>query len=147
MKISEIKVSYRSKVNLQEAPQIKSSSTAYTTFKEYFDKDEIELRETFYILLLNRSNKVKGIYEVSKGGVSGTVVDAKIVFSVALKTMSSSIILCHNHPSGSLRPSNEDISITRKLKRAGEVLDIAVLDHIIITPYDGYYSFADEGML
>ena len=97
-------------------------------------------------MLLNRANKVLGIYPVSKGGVSGTLVDPKLIFSVALKCNASSIILAHNHPSGNLFPSENDKELTQKLKSAGNFLDIKVLDHLIITP-EGYFSFADEGLL
>lgn len=100
--------------------------------------------EEFWILLLNRSNKVISRQRISIGGVSGTVVDAKIIFKKALDLLACSIILCHNHPSGSLKPSQADIDITRKLKKAGEVLEVAVLDHLIISE-NGFYSFADEG--
>ena len=108
--------------------------------------DHIELIEEFYILLLNRSNKVLGCTNISKGGVSGTVVDAKVIFAAALAANASSVILAHNHPSGNLKPSHADKEITQKLKGGGELLDIAVLDHLIITK-DGYTSFADEGYL
>lgn len=101
--------------------------------------------EEFWILLLNRSNKVISRQQISIGGVSGTVVDAKIIFKKALEQLASSIILCHNHPSGNLKPSQADIDITRKLKKAGEVLEIAVLDHLIVSD-QGFYSFADEGI-
>ena len=103
--------------------------------------------EEFWILLLNRANKVISKEQISAGGVSGTVVDAKIIFRKTLETApASSIILCHNHPSGNIRPSQADIDITQKLKKAGETLDISVLDHLIIGE-NGYYSFADEGKL
>ncbi len=103
--------------------------------------------EEFWIILLNRANKVIGKEQISSGGVSGTVVDAKIIFRKALEVApASSIILCHNHPSGSLKPSQADIDITKKLKQAGETLDISVLDHLIIAE-NGYYSFADDGRI
>ncbi|MEM1324181.1 MAG: DNA repair protein RadC [Bacteroidota bacterium] len=103
-------------------------------------------QEEFWILLLNRSNRFIGKTCISTGGVSGTVVDAKVIFKRAIESLASSIILCHNHPSGNLKPSLADIKITQKLKRAGDSLDIAVLDHIIITD-NSYYSFADEGRM
>ena len=146
MKASEITLSFKSRVYLPQAPQITSSRDAYQVALANWGLGEIELRETFKTILLNRANKVKGLYEVSKGGVAGTVVDAKLVFAAALKTMSSSLILVHNHPSGSLQPSQADIQLTRKLRQAGQLLDLSVLDHLIIT-LDGYYSFADEGII
>ncbi len=103
-------------------------------------------QEAFRILLLDRGNRLKGMYTASLGGLHGTVVDPKLIFSVALLSFSSVIILAHNHPSGQMRPSQEDLELTKKLVAAGRVLDIAVFDHIILGP-DGYYSFADEGVL
>jgi len=102
--------------------------------------------EEFWVLLLNRSNKVIGKQNVSKGGVAGTVADSKIIFKMAVEHLSSAIILCHNHPSGNLKPSDADISLTKKMVEAGKLLEIPVLDHLIVTE-SGYYSFADEGMI
>jgi len=102
--------------------------------------------EEFWILLLNRGNKVLGKACVGEGGMSGTVVDPKKIFKIAIENNAAGIILCHNHPSGSLKPSDSDIKLTRKIKEAGLNLDISVLDHIIIGE-EKYYSFADEGML
>jgi DNA repair protein RadC len=102
--------------------------------------------EEFHMLLLNRSNSVIRKEFVSRGGVAGTVVDPKIIFKIALEHLASSIILCHNHPSGNLKPSAEDIALTRKIKEAGAFLEIPVLDHIIFSD-SGYFSFADEGMM
>ncbi|MFH1319374.1 MAG: DNA repair protein RadC [Bacteroidota bacterium] len=105
-----------------------------------------EKHEEFWVLLLNKANKILVKQDISKGGVSGTVADPKIIFKLALENLASSIILCHNHPSGNLKPSEQDIQLTKKLKKSGEVMDIPVIDHIIITD-SGYYSFADEGIL
>ncbi|WP_317168263.1 JAB domain-containing protein [Pontibacter pamirensis] len=102
--------------------------------------------EQFKVMLLNRANKVLGIYETSTGGVAGTVADPKLIFVAALKACASSIVLCHNHPSGNLKPSAADLQLTKKIKQGGELLDIAVLDHIILTS-ESYYSLADEGLL
>jgi len=102
--------------------------------------------EEFWLIFLNRSNKVIKKHPVSKGGVAGTVVDAKMIFKPAIENLASSIILCHNHPSGNRNPSMEDVTLTKKLKEAGRALDIIIHDHIIIAN-DSYYSFADEGFL
>jgi DNA repair protein RadC len=102
--------------------------------------------EEFWILLLSRSCKIIAKELISKGGLSGTVADPKIIFSIALQHQASSIILAHNHPSGNLKPSQQDIDLTRKIHQAGKILDIGVLDHLIITD-GGFYSFADEGLL
>jgi DNA repair protein RadC len=106
----------------------------------------IERVEEFVILCLNRANKVLGYSKISQGGLSGTVADPKVIFQVALKSNASSIILCHNHPSGNTKPSDNDIQLTKKLKKAGEFLELNVLDHLIITS-DAYFSFADESLL
>lgn len=95
-------------------------------------------------MLLNKSNRVKGISLISVGGIDGTIADIKIIFAIALKTLSSSIILAHNHPSISLNPSNPDIALTKKAKQVGEIIGVKVLDHIIVTP-ESYFSFAEEG--
>ena len=102
--------------------------------------------EEFWVLLLNRANKIISKHNVSSGGVSGTVVDSKIIFKLAIENLASSVILCHNHPSGNTQPSDADIKLTKQIKDAGKLLEIAVLDHVIITER-GFYSFADEGMI
>lgn len=102
--------------------------------------------EEFWVLLLNRANRVIGKSQVSKGGVAGTVVDPKMVYRRAIENTASALVFCHNHPSGNLSPSEADIQLTRKLTDAGKLFDIQVLDHVIIAA-DRYYSFADEGRL
>lgn len=144
MEISEISVSYSNMNNERE--KIKDSQTSFNVFFNCWNKSTIELQEEFKVLLLNRNNEVLGIYPLSKGGVSGTFVDIKLVFSVALKCNASSIIVAHNHPSENLKPSEADKNLTEKLRVAGNYLDIKLLDHIIVTKND-YYSFADNGIL
>jgi len=102
--------------------------------------------EEFWVLFLNNSNKVILKSQLSKGGISGTIVDVRLVFKLALENGATGLILCHNHPSGGLIPSDADKQITRKIKQAGDSLDVKVLDHLIITETK-YYSFADEGIL
>ncbi len=102
--------------------------------------------EEFWVLLMNRANKIISKEKISTGGVSGTVVDPKLIFRRALEMSASGIILCHNHPSGNPKPSQADIDLTKKLKRGGEELEISVLDHIIIAE-NKFFSFADEGMM
>ncbi|MFT5513691.1 MAG: DNA repair protein RadC [Bacteroidia bacterium] len=102
--------------------------------------------EEFWVIFLNRANNILSSKCISKGGLSQTVVDPKVVYNNALESKASALILCHNHPSGQLRPSQADIQLTEKLKSAGKLLDIQVLDHLIVTA-TAYYSFADEGML
>jgi len=102
--------------------------------------------EEFWIVLLNRANKVIDTKLVGRGGVSSTVVDSKVIFSFALESLASGIILAHNHPSGNLKPSNSDIRLTKKLVDAGEIMEVPILDHIIVGDND-YFSFADEGLI
>jgi len=146
-KVSEIKISYRSRIKLSETPKIKSSATAAEVLFSNWNKDEIEVSESFKLLLLNNNNRVKGIFEVSKGGITYTLVDLRIIFGVILKSLSTAVILTHNHPSGTLLPSNPDKYLTSKIKRAAELFDIKILDHLILTPGGDYYSFADNGIL
>lgn len=144
MEISEIRVSYSN--NKKDRLKITNSKQSYDILKACWSKSTIELQEEFKVLLLNRSNQVLGIYPLSKGGTSCTTVDAKLVFSVALKCNASSIIISHNHPSGNLNPSEADKVITKKLKKAGQYLDIVLLDHLIITK-DDFFSFNDNGLM
>lgn len=124
-------------------PKITCSNDAYTILAPYLmDKTH----EEFWILILNRANTVITARNISQGGISGTVADPKVIFKAALDERASSIILSHNHPSGNLQPSKNDIDLTKKLKRAGEVLELPVLDHIIFSDQQ-YFSFADEGLL
>ena len=102
--------------------------------------------EEFWLLVLNRANFVIKKELISRGGIAGTVVDTKIIFKVAIENYASSIIVCHNHPSGNLKPSEADIKITKTIKEAGKLMEIPLLDHIILTE-NGFYSFADEGMM
>lgn len=102
--------------------------------------------EEFWIMIMNRANRLVGQYKISSGGVSGTVVDSKLVFLKLIQFGASSVIFVHNHPSGNLKPSQADIKLTEKLKKAGDFLDIVVLDHLILSG-DNYFSFADEGLI
>lgn len=142
--IEEIRVSYIS--NNSVKPKISSSEDAYNLFLTCWSKHTIELQEEFKVLLLNRANKVMGIYSCSKGGSSSTTVDIKLIFAVILKSTASSVILAHNHPSGSLIASQADKKLTEQIKKAGKLLDIEVLDHIIVTKF-GFMSFVDKGLL
>jgi len=144
--VSEINLVYKSKVKASARPLVTSSGSAYEILLQAWDENKIEFVEQFKVLLLNRANKVLGIYEVSTGGITGTVADPRLIFVAALKSNSCSMILSHNHPSGNLKPSRQDEELTFKIKQAGELLDIKVLDHLIVTN-EAYYSFADEGIL
>jgi len=143
--LAEIKVSYKSKN--QSRVKILSSQDAFNILFPLYDKDVIEYQEQFFLLLLNRANIVLGWIKLSTGGTSGTVVDPKMVFSLALQTNSSAIILSHNHPSGNLQPSQGDIAMTKNINKSGQMLEIKLLDHLIISPDEKFYSFADEDVL
>ncbi|RZM21777.1 MAG: DNA repair protein [Pedobacter sp.] len=145
-KVAEVQVSYKPDYNINERPRISSSQQMYNLIKQQWDLGRINFLEEFKVVLLNRSNRVLGVVDVSMGGVSGTYVDPKVVFAIALKGNASSIILTHNHPSGSLRPSESDIKLTKRLVECGKLLDIVVFDHLIISE-NTYFSFADEGMM
>ena len=146
-KVSEVKLTYSTKVKASERVSITSPDDLYKFLVDFvFDPETIELRESFKIILLNRANKVLGISSLFEGGISGTVADVRMIMQTALLSNASSIIVAHNHPSGQLKTSNADRQITRKIKEAGVFLDITLLDHFIVTT-DGYYSFANEGIL
>ena len=146
-KVNEIQISYHGNQTINTTFKIGCSQDAAQLAFEHWDQNHIEMQEHFKILLLNNSNIVKGIYEVSKGGITGTLVDLRILFAVVLKSLSTAIILLHNHPSGTLKPSEADRQLTQKIIKAGKLLDVKVLDHLIITPNKEYYSFADQGVL
>jgi DNA repair protein RadC len=114
---------------------------------ENWDLGSIEHIEEFKFMLLTRSNKVLGIASISKGGINGTVTDVRIILQYAIKANASGIIICHNHPSGNLNPSESDLAITRKIKESGNVMDVQLLDHLIIIPEGRYNSMGDEGIL
>jgi DNA repair protein RadC len=124
--------------------KVTGSKTCFEFFYEIMKADNIDWTESFVMICLNKANNIIGFYKVSQGGISGTVVDPKVIFTVALNCMASSIILCHNHPSGNTQPSVQDKAITKKIVESGKFLDITVLDHIIIGDSNKYYSFADE---
>src|SRR5664280_442367 len=138
--IAEVRLVYRTKIKASERLQIKCSKDAFDIFMENWDQDTIEHIEEFKILLMNRSNSVLGIMPVSKGGLSGTVTDVRLIFQGAIKANASGIIVCHNHPSGNLNPSESDTKITQKIKEAGMLMDIQLLDHLIIISDEKYYS-------
>jgi DNA repair protein RadC len=142
-RIAEIQIIYSPTIKKQFRIKITNSTNAYESLINTWDKNIIELQEEFKILLLNNANEVLGINSLSKGGSKGTVVDIKLLFSIALKTCATAIIIAHNHPSGKLKPSEADIAITKKIRSAGELLDIKLLDHLIITN-DGFYSMVDN---
>ncbi len=142
--IAALELGRRRKLSeIEQKSQIKSSNDVY----ELMHPVLADLpHEEFWIILLNRANKVITTQKISQGGLSGTVIDTRLIMKAGIDQLASSIILCHNHPSGNKLPSQQDKSITNKLKDAGKTMDIPVLDHIIITD-EGYFSFADEGLI
>lgn len=145
MEIAEVKMTYKTKVKASERVKINSSQTAHDLLKPFFN-EEMEYKELFYVMYLNRANKVIGIAKISEGGCSGTVADGKIIFQGALLANAQALVLAHNHPSGNLTPSNADLELTKKLVEFGNYIDLTILDHIILTSED-YYSFADNGKI
>lgn len=141
--IPEIQLKYKPAFTNNERLKITSSQTAYEVFLKSWDMDTIELCEEFKMLLLNTANEVLGVHTISKGGLSATVVDLKLLFAVVLKTAASSIILAHNHPSGNLKPSANDLRLQEKIKTVARHLDVAIFDNIIITK-SGFYSFVND---
>jgi DNA repair protein RadC len=142
--LSEILVSYKPGLTSSKTT-ITNSQNAYKIFKSLFPADTISLQEQFVVLYLNRANKVIGSYQLSKGGITGTIADVRLILSVALKTLATGLILAHNHPSGNLKPSEADIQLTQKVKEAAKLMDIEVLDHMILSS-NGYFSFTDDGL-
>lgn len=144
--VAEIQLTYKSTIKASLRPKIDSSRSAYEVLLENWDSSQIEFVEQFKVMFLNRANKVLGLLNVSTGGISGTVADPKVIFGAALKAAACGIIVSHNHPSGNLTASQADTQLTNKLKEAGKLLEIYLLDHIIVTK-EGYFSFADEGLI
>lgn len=143
--LAEIEVRYKTKSKDKIA--IKKSKDAFDILYPLYNKDNIEFLEQFYLLLLNRANKVLGWINLSIGGTNGAIVDVKVIFALALKTNASGIVVSHNHPSQNLIPSEEDKRITKAIIEAGKLFNIKLLDHIIVASNENYFSFADEGIL
>ncbi|CAB5224295.1 RadC DNA repair proteins [uncultured Caudovirales phage] len=144
MKLPEIKISVKFKNKPLEDIILNSPEKVLEIASKIFNKDTIEWTEEFIMLCLSRSNNLLGYYRVSSGGTSGTIVDPKVVFSIALNSCAQALIILHNHPSGNINPSEEDKRITKRLKDAGSILDIKVLDHLIIAPDGRYFSFNEQ---
>ena len=142
--IAEVQISYSSHVKAKDRIKVCGSYDAADAFRKIWPAyDHIEFS---YLLMLNRQNQILGYHQLSKGGMTGAVVDVRVIFQVALKSCATSLILAHNHPSGNLDVSDADRKITNQIKQAGVILDIPLLDHLIMTT-DSYLSMADEGLL
>lgn len=148
MKLPEIEISIKFKgTKKTELKTIRSSDDIYSILKLLFNENTIEWTEEVILICLSRANKVLGYYRISSGGITSTIVDPRVVFTVALNCAgTTNLILAHNHPSGNLQPSAQDDELTNKIKQAGELLDMKVLDHLIVTS-DGYYSYCDNGKI
>ena len=145
-KVEEIGLVYKTTIKASERPVVKSSQEVYNLLLENWDKDTLDLFEEGKIILLNQANRVLSLFLLSKGGINGTVMDPRLIFTAALKRGACNLILSHNHPSGNLKPSKADEDLTYKIREAARFFDIKVIDHIIVS-HDGYFSFADEGMM
>jgi DNA repair protein RadC len=145
--IQEMEVVYLPTKMQIDKEAILSSSEAYKLLKNLFNPNTVSYQEECLVLYLNHASKLLGAQKLSKGGINSTVVDIRIILATALKSLSTGIILAHNHPSGKLVPSEADKKITKQLSEASNLMDIKLIDHLIIGPEEGYYSFVDEGML
>jgi DNA repair protein RadC len=147
-KVTEIEVVYKNKQKASERPTIKQSSDALTHLVDAYDSNTIGLQEQFVVLYMNNAHKVLGTYRAAAGGLTSTIADIRLILSVALKIAATSMIVSHNHPTGTLKPSSQDEDLTRRLKEAAKVMDIKLLDHLILSPCGTeFFSFADEGLV
>ena len=144
--LAELEVSYKSKRSREQRIPIRSSQDVDRFLRTIWNEKTLELVEEFYVICLNGSHEAIGWVRVSTGGLNSTSIDPRIIFGVALQTASTAIIVAHNHPSGSLEPSNQDKEVTKMLKEAGKLLKIKVLDHIILTK-DSSFSFEEHGLM
>jgi DNA repair protein RadC len=142
--VSEIQVSY--KPNKTISSKITTSFDVVQIIRKFWNEETIEMQEEVKVILLNNSNCVLGIYNLSKGGMTSSLVDVRLILSVALKCLATGIILVHNHPSGNLKPSSADLNIVKKLHESCKLMDITLFDSVIITK-ESYMSFADDGLL
>ena len=142
--VGEVELSYKSTV--RKKLKIATSSDAYRMLLPTFREDTIGYKEYFKIVLLNQAQEVLGYTQISEGGITETSADVRIILQATLLVNATALILAHNHPSGKLRPSRQDVALTEQVKKAAEIMRITVIDHIILTD-DSYYSFADEGLL
>lgn len=141
--MAEIKVSYRSKIDLAKQPRILSPGDAEKAFRKVWDGSKLELREDVVILALSAAKRLIGWIRIFSGGLDRAVVDAKLIFQVGLNANAASVIVAHNHPSGEIEPSRHDLALTRKLVQGGRVLDIEVEDHCILTK-KGFHSIREH---
>ncbi|MBO9681961.1 MAG: JAB domain-containing protein [Flavisolibacter sp.] len=142
----EIHLCYNREFNPSELPVLNKSDDVYALLLEIWDRDQLQIREDFKVILLNHNSRVLGIYNHTSGGIAGTVCDVRLIMASALKSLATGIVLAHNHPSGNLEPSKADRFLTAKLADACRLFDISLLDHFIISK-ESYYSFSKNGEL
>ena len=145
--IHEMELVYLPNYKIAEKPLIKSSNSAYELLLQIYNPNTIRCQEEFIVMYLNNNGSVLGIQKLSKGGINGTVADIRLILATALKSLATGIVISHNHPSGNLKPSENDKNLTDKFNKACKSIEIKLLDHVIVTPEDGYFSFADEFLL
>ncbi|MCI0922413.1 JAB domain-containing protein [Sphingobacterium rhinopitheci] len=146
--VNELSLSYKRSLQLNDPQfkQLNSSTKVSNLLREIWDEGQLEVRESFYLLCFSTGLDLLGYQKISEGGLDAVVVDLRLLFSIALLSRATSIVIAHNHPSGTLKPSQADKILTEKIVQAGELFSIRVNDHIILTE-SGYYSFRDEGLL
>lgn len=145
--LQEMEIHYTPRWDIPPKNQITSSSAASSVLYGIFNKVSISFQEECIVMYLNKGNFPLGIQKLSRGGISGTVVDIRLILGTALTSLATGIIIAHNHPSGNIKPSQSDMEITKKLSQGCKLLDIELLDHLIFSPDGKYHSFADEGFL
>jgi len=146
--LNELSLSYKRSLQLND-PQfmhLNSSSKVSNLLRHIWDEDQLEVRESFYVLCFSSGLDLVGYQKISEGGLDAVIVDLRLLFSIALLSRASSIVVAHNHPSGTLKPSEADKILTKRIVQAGELLSLNLNDHIILTK-SSYYSFRDEGLL
>lgn len=144
--LSEIELRYNPTVPAIKKPRIKCSGDAHAQFLLLLDQTQFNIKEEAAVLFLNRSKRVIGGYKLSSGGITGTVVDIRIILGMALKCLANGFIIAHTHPSGELSPSKQDLDITIRLMEAGKLMDIQLVDHLVITK-DSYLSMAEDDLI
>ncbi len=146
--LGEVTLNYKyHNPSIKDRPLITNSSDAVEVIKLVIDMQRIALQEQFIVIYLNQANKVIGTMNVFSGSIKSTVIDIKLILASGILLMSSGVIVAHNHPSGNLKPSREDLGLTKRLSTALQYMEMKLVDHFIITPDDDYLSFANEGLL
>ena len=146
--LGEVTLNYKyHNPSIKDRPLITNSADAVAVIKLVIDMQRIGLQEQFIVIYLNQANKVIGTMNVFSGSINSTVIDIKLILASGILLMSKSVIVAHNHPSGNLKPSKEDLALTKRLSNALQYMEMKLVDHFIITPDDDYLSFANEGLL